>query len=136
MLNFSLIQPLPVAVAVVSYMFLGFLWYTPLFGKQWLKLTGLDAKLKSEKAPNMAWCLLLSAVTGCAMAGVLSIAIESYNLTNSLEIAFILWAAFCGLNGATNHAYGNRPFALWAIEAGYPLVSLLMMATIINQMHS
>ncbi len=136
MLNFSLIQPLPIGVAVVSYMFLGFLWYTPFFGKQWLKLTGLDAKLKDEKAPNMAWCLLLSLITGMAMASVLSMAIASYSLTKSLEIAFILWAAFCGLNSATNHAYGNRPFALWAIEAGYPLVSLLMMAVIINQMHS
>ncbi|MBK7711916.1 MAG: DUF1761 domain-containing protein [Bacteroidales bacterium] len=41
---------LAILVAVVVNFFLGFIWYTPLFGKTWGKEMGYDPDMKPEKS--------------------------------------------------------------------------------------
>jgi hypothetical protein len=40
-----------IIVATVANFILGFLWYTPLFGKAWAKEMGYDMNVKPRKVP-------------------------------------------------------------------------------------
>jgi hypothetical protein len=59
------IQPnfVAVAIAVVLNFFLGYAWYTPLFGKTWLRELGLPAD-HAEQGAGLAKGLLAN-ITGC-----------------------------------------------------------------------
>jgi len=43
------INMIAILVAVVANFFLGFIWYTPLFGKAWGKEMGYDPDMKPDK---------------------------------------------------------------------------------------
>ena len=59
------INIIAVLAAVVANFILGFIWYTPLFGKAWGKEMGYDPNMKPEKSAmfkGMAFMLIGNAL--------------------------------------------------------------------------
>lgn len=129
-----------VALAAVANMALGFLWYGPLFGKQWMALSGITrAGIDAQKAKGGMWKSYVLALIG------------------SLLMAFVLWhailfsgaylnvkGAYAGLMGGFWNWLGfvapvtvsmvlweGKPWKLWILTNGYYLVSLLVMGIIL-----
>ncbi len=125
---------LPVIIAAVAAMVLGFLWYSPvLFGKQWMKLMGITQD--SMKKEGMVKTMSISFLTEIIMAIVLgSLLMTSMvdSLTNALVFAFMVWLGFIATTMLNNVLFDKKPFNLFLINSGYQLGSLLVMAIVFS----
>lgn len=123
-----------VLLAAVSNMVLGFLWYGPLFGKPWMKLSGLtDAKLEEMKKRGMSKTYLLSFLSAIVMACVMGFLVSLADPANILDgamLAFWAWLGFAAPVQLTQVLYEDKPWKLYAINTGYFLVSLKIMGVI------
>jgi len=130
-----------ILVAVVVNFILGFIWYTPLFGKVWGKEMGFDPNEKPEKSVmfrGMAFMIIGNFL--CAWVLAHNIAAwqfvpgidEMGDVTSALNTAVFTWLGFYfpGELGAT--VWEKKSWKLFAINTGYHLASLLVVASILT----
>ncbi len=130
-----------ILIAVVVNFIVGFIWYTPLFGKAWGKEMGQDPNMKPDKSVlfkgmafmvigNLlfAWVLAHNIAAWQFVPGIK----EMGPLANTLSTAVFTWLGFYlpGQLGAT--VWENNSWKLFAINSGYHLVSLLVVAAILT----
>lgn len=107
-----------VAAAVAS-MAVGFIWYGPLFGKAWMKLSGhKEMRDKSQMPKTYAILFAASLVT----AYVLSV------LETSFETAFWVWLGFQATLLLHSVLFEGKSWNLYFLNADHQLVSLLAMS--------
>jgi hypothetical protein len=135
------INMVAVLVAVVINFVLGFIWYTPLFGKQWGKEMGYDPNMKPEKS-TMLKGMMYMIVGNFLFAWVLAHNMAAWQFvpgipemgpaTNAATTAIFTWLGFYlpGELGAT--VWQKNSWKLFAINSGYQLVSLLVVAMILS----
>jgi Protein of unknown function (DUF1761) len=126
-----------IVVAAVAYMVVGYLWYSEtLFGKPWRRLVGMkDGAMSNNDA--MVKSMLMSFVTALVMSYILAhfiVYAEENTLLGGVKIAFWSWAGFVATMGANDFIYAVKPKSLnlYFINAGYVLVSLLVMGGILG----
>ena len=130
-----------VLVAVVVNFFLGFIWYTPLFGKAWGKEMGYDLSVKPDKSVMMkglifmiignflfAWVLAHNIAAWAFVPG----AKEMNPLSSGVMAAVFTWLGFYfpGELGAT--VWEKHSWKLFWINSGYQFLSLLVVALILT----
>jgi len=126
------INYLAVLVATLASMILGAIWYAPpVFGKQWMKLTGLTEKdAKDNRGAPMALMLVGALVAAYVMAyfvgytGAQTIG-DGIRLGAWIGIGFVFTAAM----GET--IFSRRPTKLLAITSGYQVINLIMIGAIL-----
>jgi len=124
---------LGILLASVSAFMLGFLWYSLLFQKRWMKENGFDDE--SMKDANMlrifglSFLLMLFAAFNLAMfIGKGQGAIFG---TMAGFLAGIGWVfTFMGVS----YLFERKSFALFLINAGYSVISLTIMGLVIGLM--
>jgi hypothetical protein len=137
------INYLAVVVAGVASFVLGFLWYGPLFGKQWIKMM----KIPSEKVaamkkkgmgpmvPQMLMALVASIVMSFVMAHSLIFAssyLGVYGISAGLQGAFWNWLGFMVPIVLSGTLWEGKSWNLFAFNAAYYLVSLAVIGSIIS----
>lgn len=130
---------LAVLGAGVSAVVIGALWYGPLFQKPWMRLAGLTTESMKSMALSPLMAMVGGFIISLLIAYVLSYAVvfvTAYTGTAGLfagaEVGFWTWLGF--LVPATSGAYlweGKSP-KLWVLNAGYYLVSLLVMGALLG----
>lgn len=135
------INMVAVLVAVVVNFFLGFIWYTPLFGKTWGKEMGYDPTMKPDKSVMMKG-LIFMLIGNFLFAWVLAHNIAAWNfvpgvnemnpLSKGLNAAIFTWLGFFlpGELGAT--VWQKHSWKLFGINTGYHLISLIVVALILT----
>ena len=131
---------LAILVAVVANFILGFLWYTPLFGKVWGKEMGMDMTQKPDPKVMMKGMAFM-VIGNFFLAYVLShnIAAWSYvpgmdemsKISNVFSTAFFTWLGFYVPYHLGAIVWESRSWKLFFINTGYALVSLVLVASII-----
>jgi hypothetical protein len=129
--RFELVNWLSVFVAALSGFVIGFPWYGALFGKPWMRLTGMTKEKGAEANMAMvyggAYVLSLIAASGIA-------------LQNGAHTDW-LFGLHVGLMGAcffiapalgVIYLFEQKPFKLWLINAGYQIVNFSAMGAIIG----
>ena len=132
-----------VLVAAVAAIVLGYLWFGPLFGKHWMKLAGLnkpssmDAAAKQAMMKSYALMSLGSLVMAYVLAHSLIFA-SAYTQTTGLSAGLMVgvwnWLGIVAPVKMGDQLWNGKPWMLFAIEAGYYLVSLCMMGVILAMM--
>lgn len=123
-----------VFVASLASMAVGFAWYSKaVFGKRWIKLTGLsgDAMKGSAMFKTFGLTFLLSLV----MAYMLSIFIHyagAKTLILGAKTGLWVWMGFLVPMTLTNALFTKKSMELYAVESGSHLVSLLVIGAIIG----
>ena len=135
------INMVAILVAVVANFFLGFIWFTPLFGKIWGKEMGYDPNMKPDKTVMFkgmvfmvignflfAWVFAHNIAAWLFVPGIKEMSL----LANALMSAIFTWLGFYfpGQLGAT--VWENKSWKLFFINTGYSLVSLLVVAFILT----
>jgi hypothetical protein len=135
------INMLAVLVAVAVNFVLGFIWYTPLFGKIWGKEMGYDPDMKPDKSVMLkgmtfmiignflfAWVLAHNIAAWQFVPGIK----EMGQLPNALTTAIFTWLGFYlpGQLGAT--VWENNSWKLFGINTGYHLLSLLVVSMVLT----
>ncbi len=129
----SHINYLAFAVAVVVYFAIGALWFSVLFGKQWIALTGVQMTEDSKKkAGKMFGITFLINVLICAGIACLVWMLHSANAAEGLHLGLILGVCFMFAPCAMNYMYAQRPFKLVMIDAGYHVVAITTATVIMS----
>ncbi|MBI5644836.1 DUF1761 domain-containing protein [Candidatus Kaiserbacteria bacterium] len=135
------INYLAVIVAAIANMVLGFLWYGPLFGKTWSHLMGWgemtpDKMAAMQKKARLGYAV--SFVGALVMAFVLAHALvfaSTYlkveGVHAGLAAGFWNWLGFVAPVTVGAVLWDGKPWKLWFINAGYYLVTLLIMGEIL-----
>ena len=134
------INVVAILVAVVVNFILGFVWYTPLFGKAWGKEMGHDPNVKAETSLMVkgmvfmlignflfAWVFAHNIAAWTFVPGVNQIG----PLASALNAAIFTWLGFYVPGHLGSTVWENKSWKLFAINAGYNLVSLLAVAFIL-----
>jgi hypothetical protein len=130
---------LAVLIAVVVNFFFGYLWFTPLFGKVYGKEMGFEnmEPRKNEMFKGMIFMIIGNFLFAWVFAhniaawGFVPGMKNMGTLPNTVMSAVFTWLGFYfpGHLGAT--VWERKSWKLFAIQGGYSLVSLLIVAFIL-----
>lgn len=139
MLSFVSVNFLAVIVATVLTMIIGFLWYSPmLFMKPWAAMTpGVSKRTKEQMQERMVPAIVTSALCNLVMAYVLAVIMRYAGVHTFLGgLVSGLWVGvgFVVTSELQNAMYAWKPLKLVAIDAGYVVVSLVVMGAVIGAM--
>ncbi len=135
------INYLAVLVAAVVYFFIGFLWYSVLFMKPYVKEMGLDKLNKKEHeaakkrmgrsmainfVANLlaAYCLAHLVLSGSSFYHTVSV-------TAGLQSGFWVFLGFIATSSLNRVIWGTDSLKLYLINSSYFLVSFLSMGAIL-----
>lgn len=123
---------LAVIVAAIAKFVIGWIWYTPLFGKQWQAAIGMS---QEQVRGNLAPALIAEIITDLVMAAVLACFI-GYSGANTLLqgalIGLVAWLGFVATVSIAQVFYEKRSWQLWSINNGYLVISLIVMGAILG----
>lgn len=133
------INYLAVLAAAAASMIIGGLWYGPLFGKAWMRLSGLSAGgLETAHHRGMAKLYALAALGSLAMSYVLAHALifasaylNASGLSAGLTAGFWNWLGFIAPVTLGTVLWEQKSWKLWLLNNGYYLISLAVMGTIL-----
>ena len=129
-----------ILLAAIANMVLGFVWYGPLFGKTWMKLSGINMeKIDTQKTKtNMNIGYALAFIGSLLMAYVLEHSIvfagaylDVSGLFAGMMGGFWSWLGFIAPVTLGSVLWEGKPWKLWILMNGYYLISLLLMGSIL-----
>lgn len=126
---------LGILLAALSMFLIGGLWYAPAFlGKVWARAGGfdLDAMAQGNKVQRFGLSFLLAVIMAGALAGFVPPGSGPGAGALAGLLAGVGWVA--PAFGMT-YTFEQRSFALWAVDAGYHVVSLVVMGLILGLMN-
>ncbi len=131
MLNEIIISYWGVLVAAVASFIIGAIWYTLLFGKTWVKLSGVE--MGKGKSPAMLY--IINFVATLIIAWVLAHTIKYSGAGTSVDalmVGFFTWLGYFALATLLGSIlWEGKPFKLYLINAGYWLVNIEVMSLIL-----
>src|SRR4051812_46846109 len=132
-----------ILVATVANFFVGFLWYTPLFGKAWAKENGFDMSVK-PKGSVIARGMIMNVFGNFFMAFVMasnvmawSFVPETQTMSTGVQIfnsAFFTWLGFFVPVDLNSVAWEGKSWKLFAINTGYHLLMTIVSSIILIAM--
>ncbi len=132
---------LAVLACGVAAIVIGFLWYGPLFGKQWMKLAGIDKATPEQmaegkkKMPMMAAIQFVGALImayGLAHSLIFASAyLNTSGVSAGLMAGFWSWLSFVAPVTVGMVLWEGRKWTYWFIVSGNWLVTLLVMGVIL-----
>ena len=133
------IRVLPVVVAAVACMILGFLWYSPvLFAKPWMILMGYDpndkaklAEMQKNAGPSYAMSLVASILSAIVLGKILEVA-DVRTALYGMEIGLAIWLGIVTTVQFTGALFSKQPFKLYLINTGYQAVCYVAMGAILG----
>lgn len=131
------INYLAILVSGIVSMFLGWSWYGPIFGKQWMALSGITMppvitpEIKKGMIRGYVGTLVGALVTAFVLSNVLA-AFDAATAANALRVAFIVWLGFFVPTGLGMVFWEGKPWKLYFIHMSYSLVSLGLMSLILT----
>jgi hypothetical protein len=132
------VNVVPVLVAAVATMIVGFIWYSPfLFAKAWMVAMGYDPNDKAKtgemrkgagKLYGMAFAASL--VSAFVLAKIIEITTVNTAIYG-MKVGFAVWLGFVATVQLTDKLFGRKPAKLFLINTGYQLACYLVMGTIL-----
>lgn len=137
------INMVAVLVAVVANFILGFLWYTPLFGKAWAKEMKYDTSVKPPSGA-LAKGMIFMIIGNFLMAYVFAHNIAAWSFVPGMDemsitgriasAAIFTWLGFYLPVDLSDVAWEGKSWKLFAINTGYHFMMVLVAAVILTYM--
>jgi hypothetical protein len=128
-----------VVVAALATMAIGTLWYGPLFGKPWMRMTGLSKEGMKNMKMTVFGAMIGGLITSLLMSYVLAHVIvfgseytQTFGLMGGVTAAFWCWLGFAVPLSGAGYLWEGKPWKLWVLNAAYYLVSFLAMGAILG----
>lgn len=135
------INIIAILVAVVANFFLGFLWYTPLFGKAWGKEMGYSTDMQPEKGVMLKGMIFM-VIGNLLFAWVFAHNIaawtfvpemkETSQFASAMMAAIFTWLGFYVPGELGGTVWEKKSWKLFAINTSYHLASLILVAFILT----
>jgi hypothetical protein len=122
------------AAAVVS-MVLGFVWYGPLFGRKWARLSGLSSNAMKMKPATFVLLLVGSLLTAYVLAHALIFADTFFRMesdaSSGVMVGFMNWLGFVAPLTLGSVLWEGKSWKLWVLNNAYYLVSFCLMGIVL-----
>lgn len=127
---------LAILAAALASFIVGWLWYGPIFGKAWIKLSGFSSEImqSQEKKRQVKRGYLISFLGSVVMAYVLAHLaglLVVIDLSGAWRLAFWLWLGFFVPSQLATVLWEEKPAKLYFINVFYYLASLYAMTAIL-----
>lgn len=109
--------------AGVASMAVGFIWYGPLFGKAWMKLSGHKEMGDKKEMPKTYGIMFVGSLVTAYVLAVLNA---------DLMTAFWIWLGFQATLLLHSVLFEGKSWNLYFLNAGHQLISLLAMSWVLN----
>ncbi len=120
-----------VAAAVASFV-VGWLWYGPLFGKTWMKLTGKTSMGNKDEMPKSMVIVFIGAlITAWVLSAFLQLT-GSTTLSSALPVAVWAWLGFQAPETVGVVLWEGKSWNLFFLNAAQKLVNLLVIAAVLS----
>ena len=124
-----------VLVAAVVSTILGALWYGPLFGRTWMRLSGLGkAKPNQMKKKGMGKSYFLNFIATLVTAYVLAVFVVLAGATTigtGVIVGFWVWLGFVATLTLGSVLWEGKSVNLYWLNNAYGLINLAVMAAIL-----
>ncbi|GAA1520655.1 apolipoprotein N-acyltransferase [Agromyces terreus] len=124
-----------VALATISTMIVGSIWYTPaVFGNYWMRVAKVDMEDRSAVGPILT-TLIVSFISAWVLALAVQVTWLAFGgnyLGVALIVAIVAWAGFTAARFVTHDAFEGRPSGLTILNIAHELVTFVVMALIIG----
>ena len=121
---------LAIVVAAFLTFVLGGLWYGPLFGKPWMRASGMTEE--RARQGNMPLIFGLSFVLQLLAAFSLDMFIGEGGTRFGVFAGSMTGVFFVATAFGVVYLFEQRPLSHWAVNAGYHIVSYTMMGAILG----
>lgn len=125
-----------VLISAIASMVIGFLWYGPIFGKQWIKLMKFGNKeISKAKKKGMIKYYVANFIATLITAFVLAVFISATGTDSWLEganIGFWVWLGFLAPVMLGSVIWEGRTVKLYALNVAYWFVNLIVIGVIIG----
>jgi hypothetical protein len=132
---FSGLNYLAILVSGIAFFFLGFLWYSKLFGKMWAaELEKIGLKFNEPSKSDMGKKMVISLVANILVALALAIIIKYLNLTTIAGAFHLALLAGVGISGATimiNYNWEGKSMKSFLIDFFHMFVGIFICSVII-----
>lgn len=131
---FIAVNYVAILVATIAGMAIGAMWYGPVFGKYWMRLTGLTPE--SMKAmPLTPWQamglgFIAMFITNWALANLIGL-LGVLDAIAALEMVALIWFGFYFTSTSGVFLWEGKSWKLWLFNAAQYLISLSVAAAII-----
>ncbi len=132
-----------ILITVVANFIVGFLWYTPLFGKAWARELGFDTSVKPP-AGALAKGMIMGIIGNFLLAFVFAHNIAAWYFVpatqdapaigNIISSTVFTWLGFFVPVDLNAVAWENKSWKLFAINSGYHFTILLVASIILVNM--
>lgn len=129
---FQGINWIAVLVAIVLQQVLGYVWYEPLFGAQWLAALGREPDM-SNVAMNMSLGVVNTAIIAVGLAWLIG-RLGAYTLQGGVMTALAAWFFFNFTTMAIDYLYVGLSATLVGINMGYQLAAYLIAGAVLGFM--
>jgi hypothetical protein len=133
------INYLAVLVAGICNMIVGALWYGPVFGKWWMKQMNFTPESMKKMPLSGLQAMVIGFIFAILMSYVLANDIlfgatylNMYGALSGMTGAFWNWLGFVVPITAGVWLWEGKSWKLWAFNAGYYLVALLIAGAILG----
>lgn len=118
---FTDVNWLAVLVATVINMFVGYLWYGPLFGKQWLQMIGKTMD-EIESDPTMYMFTGLAALVSSYVLALLVGVSGASGWTSGALMGVVVWIGIGATGTLVYTTFQGPPKSVWLLHGLYQLV--------------
>lgn len=121
--------------SVVGWL-IGMLWYSPvLFGKKWMKLSGITEKqVREQREKGMAKQFVASFIAVIVLAVVLDYVLARMNVMTAMSGALtgiLLWAGLLATSMLNSVLWEDKPLAVYWINTSHYFVALAVMGALL-----
>lgn len=137
------INMVAILIAVAANFFLGFIWFTVLFGKMWAKEMGFDISVKPSGG-HMAKGMIIMIIGNFLLAYVFAHNIVAWSFVPGMDVmspvgsilnaSLFTWLGFYLPVDLNAVAWEKKSWKLFAINTSYHLLMLVIAATILTLM--
>ncbi len=121
-------------VSVVLMFGLGFLWFGPLFGEQWMALVGLDmATLEANPPSATIWISnTIGTIIGVYVLAWLFTKMNVSSLGEGALTGLIIGFAFVFMSHMIGGLFAQAPYALAWINGGHDMAALTISGAVLG----
>jgi hypothetical protein len=123
---------LAIAVAAAANVIVGSIYYAPpVMGNTWLKLLGKRREQLGQAGPSYGLVIVSAVITSAVLAYFINQA-NLHTLGGGLLAGLLAWVGFIATSTAVGYVFEKRPFALFAVNTGAQLITLVVMGAILG----
>lgn len=132
---FAFVNWWAVLAATVATFLIGGLWYSPIvFGRSWIAENKFPGRGGSDRNIGAIFVVALVLQWLCAslLAAVLG---PNSDLIYGIRVGFLVGVFFVGAAMGITYLFERKSWKLYAINAGYHVVSFIVMGAILGSWH-